>query len=333
MKILFYGFRHNHIRALYKKAAASPDFEIVGCAEPDADARAAAAEALGIRFSDRSYADWLADPTLDAVAIGCPYGLRGKAVLAALAAGKHVIADKPLCTSLDELEAIRAASEQYGGRLGCMLDLRDMPQTARAKELLDSGRLGQVRNVTFGGQHCIDYAHRPSWYFEEGMHGGTINDLAIHGIDLVRLLTGMEFSHIDAARVWNTYATRHPDFCDCATFMARLENGAGVLADVSYSAPSQVFSLPTYWEFRIWCDRGLLTLSLNDPAVTMYEEGVREPQRYDGIPPICDYLGDFAAEIARGTRSLTENTLRSTETALRLQLAADRNTYSYGGYP
>ena len=326
MKILFYGFRHNHIRALYKKAVASPDFEIVGCVEPNADARAAAQEALGVTFSDRAYEDWLADPALDAVAIGLAYGQRGQAVILALKASKHVIADKPLCTSLDELAQIRTLAEQNECKIGLMLDLRDMPQTARAKEILDSGRLGHVRNVSFNGQHCIDYAHRPAWYFEAGMHGGTINDLAIHGVDLVRLLTGLELTHIDAARVWNAYATRHSDFRDCATFMARLENGAGVLADVSYAAPSQVFSMPTYWEFRIWCDRGLLTLSLNDPAVAVFEEGIREAQRYEGLPPICDYLGDFASEIAQNTRSLTENTLRSTETALKLQLAADRHT-------
>ena len=326
MKILFYGFRHNHIRALYKKALASPDFEIVGCVEPDAAARAAAEEALGVTFSSLSYRQWLDDPELDAVAIGLAYGQRGEAVYHALRARKHVIADKPLCTSLKQLMAIQTASERFDCKIGCMLDLRDMPQTARAKEILDSGRLGQVRNITFTGQHCIDYAHRPAWYFEDGMHGGTVNDLAIHGIDLVRLLTGREFVHVDGARVWNAYATRHPDFKDCATFMARLDGGAGVLAEVSYSAPSQVFSMPTYWEFRIWCDRGLLTLSLNDPAVTVWEDGIPQPQRYDGLPPICDYLGDFAAEITGGTRTLTENTLRSTETALKLQYAADHNT-------
>ena len=156
------------------------------------------------------------------------------------------------------------------------------------------------------------------------MHGGTVNDLAIHGIDLVRLLTGMEFARIDAARVWNAYATRHPAFKDCATFMARLENGAGVLADVSYSAPSQVFSMPTYWEFRIWCDRGLLTFSYNDPAVTVFEEGVPAPQRFEGLPPICDYLEDFAREIAQNSRTVTENTLRSTESALSIQQLAER---------
>ena len=324
MKILFYGFRHNHIRALYKKALASPDFEIVGCVEPDPAARAAAEEALGIPFSNRSYVQWLADPELDAVAIGTAYGKRGEAVYNAMRAGKHVIVDKPLCTSIKELWAIETASERFGGKIGCMLDLRDMPQTARAKEILDSGRLGQVRNITFTGQHCLDYAHRPAWYFEEGMHGGTINDLAIHGIDLVRLLTGREFVHVDGARVWNAYATRHPDFKDCATFMARLDGGAGVLADVSYSAPSQVFSMPTYWEFKIWCAKGYLTFHYTEDGVTLYEEGAKEPEVLAGLPAEMDYLDELIEAVQTGDSTRTEEVLRSTQTALTLQAYADK---------
>ena len=323
MKILFYGFRHGHINALYRKVAASPLFEIAGCVEPNDAARAAAETNLGAKFSEKTYAEWLTDD-IDAVAIGCAYGERGRAVIAALEAGKHVIADKPVCTSLEELCTIRALTEQMDTKLSCMLDLRYLPQTLRAKEILDSGRLGQVRNVAFNGQHCIDYAHRPAWYFEKGMHGGTINDLAIHGVDLVRMLTGQEISHIDAARTWNAYATRHPEFKDCAAFMARLESGAAVLADVSYSAPAQVFTLPTYWEFRIWCDRGMLTFHYTDPAVTVYEESNPEAQILPGITPDGDYLTEFADEITHNTRIITENVLRSTETALTIQQFADQ---------
>lgn len=323
MKILFYGFRHGHVSALYKKVAASDAFEIVGAIEPDGAAREAAARSLGALFSDRSYDEWLSTD-VDAVAIGTAYGERGAAVIKALRAGKHVIADKPLCTSPEELRTIRTLTEETGLKIACMLDLRYLPQTLAAKEVLDSGRLGEVRNVAFNGQHCIDYAHRPSWYFEDGMHGGTINDLAIHGIDLVRYLTGLELTAVDAARVWNAYADRHPHFKDSALFMARLENGAGVLADVSYSAPSQVFSMPTYWEFRIWCARGLLTFSYADSTVTLYEEGVPSPILIETHPSGNDYLREFLTEILRKTTHVTENVLRSTETALYLQSVADK---------
>ena len=323
MKILFYGFRHGHINALYRKVEASPLFEIAGCIEPNDAARAAAESNLGAQFSEKAYAEWLATD-IDAVAIGCAYGERGRAVIAAMEAGKHVIADKPVCTSLDELNTIRALSEQNGTKLACMLDLRYLPQTLCAKEIMDSGRLGEVRNIAFNGQHCIDYAHRPVWYFEPGMHGGTINDLAIHGIDLVRMLTLQEIFHTDAARTWNAYATRHPDFKDCAVFMARLENGAAVLADVSYSAPTQVFSMPTYWEFRVWCERGLLTFNYTDPTVTVFEEGKPESQIFPGITPNGDYLTEFAEEITQNTKHITASVLRSTETALTIQQLADQ---------
>ena len=235
-KFLFYGFRHGHIYSMYHLVEASDRAQIVACIEPDEAARAEAEQKTGRKFSDIPYEQWLQED-VDVVAIGDVYGLRGEDILRALKAGKHVIADKPLCTSLEQWEQIRSLSAEKDLKIGCMLDLRDIPQVQTAKAVLDSGRLGKVRNISFNGQHCLNYGQRPMWYFAPGMHGGTINDLAIHGIDLVRLLTGQEFAGFDAARVWNAYATQEPHFKDCATFMARLEDGTGVMADVSYSAP------------------------------------------------------------------------------------------------
>ena len=322
IKLLFNGFRHGHILALYHKAAASELVEIAGCIETDALAREAAEKSLGIRFSEESYDQWL-ETDIDAVAVGNAYGDRAEVIIKALSAGKHVIADKPICTDLAQLETIRQLAQEKGLKIVGMLDLRYLPQTLEAKKILDSGRLGQVRNVSFNGQHCIDYEHRPGWYFEKGMHGGTINDLAIHGVDLVRMMTNQEIVKIDAARVWNSYARLHPDFKDSAMFMARLENGAGILADVSYSAPSQVFSMPTYWEFRFWCEKGMLTFNYVDSIVTLYEEGKLEPVTVSCAPAIRDYLHELADEI-RGATEATWNILKSTETALLLQQAADK---------
>lgn len=322
-KILFNGFRHGHIFALYKRVAASSLTEVAGCIEQNAEARAQAEAKLGISFSEECYEKWLASD-IAAVAVGGAYGERGAVIIKALEAGKHVIADKPVCTTRKELETIRALCAQKGLTVACMLDLRYLPQALTAKRILDSGRLGAIRNIAFNGQHCIDYANRPAWYFEEGMHGGTLNDLSIHGVDLVRMLTGQEIVQVDAARVWNSYAVKHKDFKDSAMLMARLESGAGVLADVSYSAPSQVFSMPTYWEFRVWCEKGLLSFSFTDSAVTLYEEGSAAPVRIEGESNCESYLTEFLSEIQNGTGTVTENVLRSTETALMLQETADK---------
>ncbi|MBQ9131376.1 MAG: Gfo/Idh/MocA family oxidoreductase [Clostridia bacterium] len=323
IKIIFYGFRHGHVNTLYRQAQESPLITVAGCVEEHAQARAKAEQTLGAVFSDVPYAEWLTRD-VDAVVIGGAYGDRGAAIIRALEAGKHVISDKPICTTRQELDRIRALTREKGLKLGCMLDLRYLPQTLAAKKILDSGELGQVRNVAFNGQHCINYGSRPGWYFEPGKHGGTINDLSIHGVDLVRMLTGMEFTQIDAARTWNAYADRHPDFKDCATLMARLENGAGVLADISYSAPTQAFSMPSYWEFRVWCQRGMLSFHYTDSTVTVYVDGEEQPRMIPGIPPRQNYLDEWIAEIENDGYAITDNVLRSSEVALRLQEVADR---------
>ena len=319
MKLLFNGFRHGHINALYAKAMADERVCVVGCIEENAEAKSAARAKLKVEFSDKSYDEWLASD-IDAVAIGMAFGDRGKAIIKALKAKKHVIADKPVCTSLAELEEIRRLAKENGLTVACMLDLRYLPQALKAKEILNSCILGEVKNVAFNGQHYLDYAHRPSWYFEDGKHGGTINDLAIHGIDLVRMLTGLEFAKTDAARVWNSYAFKTKNFKDAALFMARLENGAGVLADVSYSAPSQAFKMPSYWEFRFWCEKGMLSFNYVDNKVTLYKEGETQAEVFEGVTDCGDYLDEFI----NGT-SDTENVLNSTETALLIQKDADKN--------
>lgn len=318
MKILFYGFRHGHIYSLYQLAQQTSGIEIAACLEEDAAAKATAEAKLGICFDEAAYDTWL-KRDVDVVAIGGKYGERGAAILKALKAGKHIISDKPLCTSLRELEEIETLARNMNCKISCMLDLRYLPSACRARELLRQQKLGKVCSISFTGQHCMDYAHRPSWYFEDGMHGGTINDLAIHGLDLVKDLTGLEVVHVDGIRTWNAYATQHPNFKDSAMFMARLCNGAELLADVSYSAPSQVFSMPTYWNFQIWCERGMLTFRFIDDDVTVYEEGVPEAQVFKGIPPRSDYLKDLLREIEENTNEMTESVIASTRTALSLQ--------------
>lgn len=323
MKILFQGFCHTHIYSLYHKVLQKwEQLEIAGCIEENREMGKAAQESLGISLNGGSYEEWL-NKDVDIVAICSKYGERGGAAIKALRAGKHVIADKPLCTRLEELEEIEQLVKQNNVKVTCMLELRNMPTINRARELLRAGKLGRVRNISFTGQHCIDYKHRPSWYFEEGMHGGTINDLAIHGVDIVRDITGLEIEKVDGVRTWNAYAVKNPEFKDCAVFMARLSNGAELLADVSYSAPSQVFTMPTYWNFEIWCEKGYMTFNLADNYVKVYEEGIPQMQSYEGIVEDKDYLAEFLQEINEGTDTLTQSVIASTRATLLIQKAAD----------
>lgn len=321
MNILFYGFRHGHILGCYHQAQQHPDCRIVGALEEYTPAREKAEAALGVTFDQGSYESWLEKPEVEAVAIGGVFADRGPAIIKALQHGKHVISDKPLCTTLEQLEQIRTLAQQKNLKVGCLLDLRYIPAALRVKALMESCRLGQVRNVTFTGQHCLDYGKRDAWYFEPGRQGGTINDIAIHGVDLLPFMLGHSITKVHSARTWNAYAWKHPHFLDCATFMAELDNGAGVLADVSYAAPHQ--PLPTYWNFQIWCDRGLVTFRCGSTEVTVYADGEKAPEVLPGIAPESTLLDDFLKEIRTGSTDFTHSVLASTETTLRIQQAAD----------
>ncbi len=323
LKIAFAGFRHGHIYSLYKSALAREDTEIVGAWEENAAARLEA-EARGVSFTHSTLAELISDSGAEALAIGDCYGRRGAIAIAALNAGLHVISDKPICTSLEEIHEIRRLAAEKNLAVGLMLDLRDSENTVTARAAIDSGLIGQINNITFEGQHPLNYGSRPAWYFEEGMHGGTVNDIAIHGIDLVRMFTGAELEAVVGARKWNFYAKEVPHFADSAQFLARLTSGAGVTADVSYAAPSTMgYSHSAYWHFRIWGEKGMIEFSAAAPGVKAWLNGEKAPKDLDLLPVKETYLDRFvsAVETEALRANITNDMLSSAEQTLIIQKA------------
>ncbi|MBE7043096.1 MAG: Gfo/Idh/MocA family oxidoreductase [Ruminococcaceae bacterium] len=319
MNIAFAGFRHGHILGLYDSVLASDEVNLAGCFEENGAVREQMKADKGITFSYDSYDALLKDDSVDVVAIGDYYGIRGKRIIEALKAGKHVIADKPLCTDLDELEEIRVLTEQTGLKVCCMLDLRYMPQVGKVKEMVQSGSLGTIHIASFNGQHCLDYGVRPNWYFEDGKHGGTINDIAIHGIDLLRLITGENLTEVICARTWNAFATQEPGFHDCAQFMVKLGEIA-VTADVSYAAPKCSEMLPSYWEFTLWGTKGMVRFCLKDGNLYVFRSEAETIPCGAWEPAL---LQDFLKEL-KGEPSLfcTSDVLEMQKQVLLIQKAA-----------
>jgi predicted dehydrogenase len=327
IKIAFAGFRHGHINALYKLAEANPDVEIVAAYEADADARAAAEAAIGVRFTHESYEDMLKEEDIDVIAIGDYYGIRGNLAIKALKAGKHVYADKPLCTSLEELDEIERLAKEKNLKVGCMLDLRYNQNVQPVRDFIQSGKLGEVHAMFFSGQHPLLYGTRAGWYFEEGKHGGTINDIAIHGIDFVEYITGLSMKKVIAARCWNAFATEVPSFKDCAQFMVELSNGAGLMADVSYAAPnSSGYTLPFYWRFTIWGTKGVMEFTVGSHDIIVALDGKPEAETIT-VPDVDtgDCLSVFVDELnGKDTDINTSTVIKATRDTLTIQKHADQ---------
>ncbi len=325
-KVAFAGFRHGHIFTLYNWIKDSQNAVTAGGFEPHAEARKEAVERAGVDFTYETFEEILSDESVDIVAIGDSYGRRGNEIIRALNAGKHVIADKPICTSLDELYEIRRISSEKGLKVGGMYDLRCTYSVNKAKELVENGVLGEIHSVNFTGQHTLDYGKRPMWYFEEGMHGGTINDIAIHGMDLIRMITGKELVKIHGARCWNAFATEEKHFRDSAQFMAEMDGGMGVTADVSYAKPKCSYPLSPVWRFTFWGSKGMIEFSMNDDTVFLALDNSEEPQIFKGESKEPNPFEQFLLDInGTPTSHDTLSTLKSAETVLRIQKFADDN--------
>ena len=208
---------------------------------------------------------------------------------------------------------------------GCYGDRGGMAIRA-LKALYESGALGEINNVYFGGQHPLQYGRRPMWYFEAGKHGGVINDIAIHGIDALAYALDLHTDKILAARTWNKFAAEQPGFKESGQLMLSAQNGAGIMADVSYAIPDGVeFALPYYWQFYIWGTKGVIRFSLNDEKAYYYLAGKAEPIELEEKEIEADYLTDFHRFVTgQGDTVLPmEDVFRATRATLTIQKAAN----------
>lgn len=326
MRVALCGFGHGHIGSIASHMRQHPELELVGAADEDPEGNAKVIEAAKVELTHPSLEAMLDDLDFDVLAVGDVFAKRGPEVIAALRSGKHVLADKPLCTRLDELHEIRSLAQQKPRTVMVGLGCRYHPTWQETRQLLADGAIGDLATLTVFGHHPLGYKRgRPDWFFQPDMQGGTINDLLIHGIDGIRYMTGMEPVEVTGARAWNAELTEVPFFQDAALAMLRMENGAGVMADCSYKTPRK-HAAP--WTFFMWGSEGFLKMVTGKPVILQRHD---EPERT--IEPAPGKRGSFVedavAEMTHGPTDeqvlTTAECLMSTEKTLRIQAAADRN--------
>jgi len=329
IRFAFAGFQHGHIMSVLNHARDSQEIEILAACEEDASRRAELAQAGNVEITHDNYKRMLDEIDCDVVAIGDIFAKRGQMIIQALQAGRHVISDKPICCKLGELEQIKRLASEKNLIVGCQLDLRGSAALRKMKQLIDDGEIGQVHTVTFTGQHPLSLGIRPAWYFKEGMHGGTINDIAVHGIDAIEWMTGRKIVEVIAARVWNAKAKQYPHFQDGAQFILKMDNNGGVISDVSYLTPDGTYNVPNYYRFTIHGEAGqietrynsdfVLLVKSNDPRHLYIPAGQGRPNAY---------FEDFVNQLEGKTENIeltTEDVIRAAYVSLMIQRAADEN--------
>jgi predicted dehydrogenase len=167
----------------------------------------------------------LADPRVDAVLVLTPTNAHLEIAEAAFAAGKHVLCEKPLETTVERAERLVAAARRVDRRLAVMLQLRFRAASRRLKALLETGELGEVQAATM----TVPWWRPQAYYDEPGRGvkardgGGVLMIQAIHTLDLFRWCVGI--GSVEAAMV-RTTSLHRMETEDYATALVRLSNGA-----------------------------------------------------------------------------------------------------------
>jgi predicted dehydrogenase len=221
------------------------------CASTDRRARAVA-ERLGI---PRAFGDWrelIRDPQLDIVSISVPPLLQAEIAVAAAAAGKHILAEKPLATTTADARKM-AESVREAHVVGAVdFEFREILAFLKARSLLGEGAIGRLRHVylTWRVETLANREGKTSWKRELHLGGGTLNLFGSHALDFI-LWTFGAVRRISAS-AW----TPEQGVAD-SRVEAWMETVDGVLVSMSLAS-----DLPQGSGYRveIYGDNGRLTL-------------------------------------------------------------------------
>ena len=148
------------------------------------------------------YSAAIEDPAIDAVVVAVPPRFHLDLTLEALAAGKHVLVEKPLANTIAEAEAMTtaaAAARARGVQSMVGFNYRRVPALALARELIAEGRLGTVRHVraAYLQDWLADDKAPMTWRLRKETAGsGALGDIASHAIDQVQHLTGQSVTEV-----------------------------------------------------------------------------------------------------------------------------------------
>jgi predicted dehydrogenase len=163
-------------------------------------------------------------------------------------AGFDVMVDKPGCTDLAQLDAIKACVARTGRIWSVDFSERfEVPCVTKAAELVQAGAIGKVIQTVGLGPHRLNRATRPDWFFEREKFGGILTDIASHQIDQFLYFTGATDAEVTLASVGNYANPDDGELQDFGQIVLRSGEAHGYIR-VDWYTPD---ALPTWGDGRL----------------------------------------------------------------------------------
>ncbi len=272
----------------------------------------------------------LENPEIDLVLIADIPAARAELAILAMDAGKDVMVDKPGCTTLEQLEALRTCAARTGRIWSVDFSERfEVASVTRAAKLVKAGAVGKVVQTVGLGPHRLNAPTRPDWFFDRGSYGGILCDIASHQIDQFLYFTGSADADITMASVGN-YANRdRPGLQDFGEIALKSDNGHGYVR-VDWYTPD---ALPNWGDGRLTILGTEGYIELRKYVDVAGAEGIdhlflvngNRCEKIDCSGAGLPYFGNLAADIRNRTETAMPQThaFKVMELAIKAQMIAE----------
>ena len=236
------GFAHGHATIYCQRMLADDDVRLVACWDDDGSRGREAAERYGLRYSPH-LEDVLYDPGIQGVIITCETNRHAEVAIAAAAAGKHILCQKPMALTLADCDRMADAAHKAGVKFMMAYQMRHDPSNAKIKQLVEGGVLGRIgllrRRHGISMLFSADFVNGPTrWHIDPDKNMGMFMDDASHATDFIHWIMGRPM--LTPSRKFGTfreggttgragrYRRRHLQVCQwCAGRAGQLVGRAG----------------------------------------------------------------------------------------------------------
>lgn len=253
-------------------ASCIPGAKLVAVSDVSEQGAKAAAEELGVEAWYTDYKEALKNPEVDAVLIVTPTKFHCPIALDAAKAGKHIYCEKPMAMTEEECDLMIKAAEEYNVKLQIGFIRRFDESFRRAKEIIESGKIG---NVVMVKSQTRGPSTPHEWMYDITVSNGPLAEVNSHDIDTLRWLTGGEVESLYA--MGGNYRCpdakeKYPDFYDSVLMSVKMDNGMMGCIDgaqgVQYGYDARV---------DILGEKGCVTIGdLKDTTTVTYTKDGRE---------------------------------------------------------
>lgn len=319
IKLGFLSVAHLHAESYLSACKHLPDIELVGIADEVEDRGRETAARYGTRYF-RDY-DELLSQDVDGVIICSENSKHAPLTRAAASAKKHVLCEKPIATSIAEGQSMIDACKSNGVQLQIAFPVRFNTPVLRARQMLQAGQIGRLLAMKGTNRGRMP----GGWFVDPALSGGgAVIDHTVHVADIMRWLTGKEFTEVYAEIDRFIYDIPTED---CGILTMEMEGDIFCSLDTSWSRPARSF--PTWGDVTLDLvgTEGVIQVDGFSQNVDFYNEAIGKlewlPWGDDGD---LELVKDFADMIRTGRlASITgEDGLRAVEVAFAAYESAKR---------